>query len=153
MINQKALILLASAGSLGLILGALGFQHLGDMPPCKLCYWQRYGHYLAIVMGLLALWRPLAIWLWIAGLGALSSSLVGIYHSGVERKWWEGPNSCTSGSIEGLSAEELTAQIMNAPLVRCDEIPWQMFGLSMANVNVFVSGALAVIWLIALRRR
>lgn len=42
---------------------------------------------------------------------------------------------------------------MAAPLVRCDEVPWQMFGLSMASWNVVVSLALALLWLMAARRR
>ena len=152
--TRKSLVLLAGAGSAALMLGALGFQYLGEMPPCKMCYWQRYGHVLAIVMAVIALaWRPLGLLIWTGAAGALGSSLIGIYHSGVERDWWEGPTSCTSQSIEGLSAEELTRQIMEAPLVRCDEIPWELFGLSMANYNVFVSAALAAVWIAAGLRR
>ncbi len=41
---------------------------------------------------------------------------------------------------------------MSAPLVRCDEIPWEMFGVTMANLNALISLALAVIWVIAARR-
>ena len=41
---------------------------------------------------------------------------------------------------------------MNAPLVRCDEVPWEMLGLSMASWNMLASLALAVIWVMAARR-
>ncbi|MCT4556084.1 MAG: disulfide bond formation protein B [Pelagimonas sp.] len=150
--SKRALIALGTAGSAGLLLGALGFQYLGDMPPCKLCYWQRYGHVLALVAGVLAFWKPNKFLIALAGLGVASSSVVGGYHTGVERKWWEGPNSCTSGSVEGLTPEELLQQIMNAPLVRCDEVPWELFTLSMASWNMLASGALALIFVAALRR-
>ncbi|MFZ7090677.1 disulfide bond formation protein B [Primorskyibacter sp. 2E233] len=150
--SRKLLVILAAGGSAALMLGALGFQYIGEMPPCKLCYWQRYGHVLAILVGAVALWRPIAPLLWIGALGAFSSSVIGLYHSGVERKWWEGPNSCTSGSIAGLTPEELTQKILEAPLIRCDDIPWEMFGLSMANYNVLVSFVLALIWVAAARR-
>ena len=86
-------------------------------------------------------------------LAALITGLIGVYHAGVEQGWWEGPSSCTSGDISGLSTDELLNQIMNAPLVRCDEIPWQMLGLSMAGWNAVISLALAVIWVVALRTR
>ncbi|WGW02763.1 disulfide bond formation protein B [Tropicibacter oceani] len=152
MSRQRLLILLAAGGSAALILGAWGFQYIGGMAPCKLCYWQRYGHYLAIVLGGLALWRPYPPVLMLGALGAFSSAVIGAYHSGVERKWWEGPTTCTSGSIEGLSADDLMKQIMEAPLVRCDEIPWEMFGVSMANLNVLASLAVALLWVAALRR-
>ena len=46
-----------------------------------------------------------------------------------------------------LSPADLLAQINAAPLVRCDEIPWQMFGITMANLNALGSLGLAAIWL------
>ncbi|MFW2543972.1 disulfide bond formation protein B [Primorskyibacter sp. 2E107] len=151
--SRKLLILLAAGGSAALMLGALGFQFIGEMPPCKLCYWQRYGHVLAIVAGGLALWRPVMPLIGLGALGALSSSAIGLYHAGVEQKWWEGPNSCTSGSIAGLTPEELLQKITDAPLVRCDEIPWEMLGLSMAGWNALISLALGLLWIMAARTK
>ncbi|MGB0797603.1 MAG: disulfide bond formation protein B, partial [Paracoccaceae bacterium] len=86
-------------------------------------------------------------------LSALITAGIGGFHAGVERGWWEGPQSCTSTSIDNLSTEELLAQIMSAPMVRCDEIPWQMFGLSMAGWNMVVSICLAVLWTIAIKQQ
>ena len=34
------------------ILGALGFQYLGNLPPCEMCHWQRWPHIAAAVMGI-----------------------------------------------------------------------------------------------------
>ncbi|MBL4768247.1 MAG: disulfide bond formation protein B, partial [Rhodobacteraceae bacterium] len=76
---------------------------------------------------------------------------IGIYHTGVERGWWEGPTTCTSGPIGGLSGQDLMAQIMFAPLVRCDEVPWEMFTLSMASWNAIASFGLVLVWLAAVR--
>ena len=135
-----------------LMLGALGFQYLGELPPCKLCYWQRYPHVAAIVIGAVALitgWRFLP---WLGALAALSTAAVGAYHVGVEQGWWEGPTTCTSGAIDGLSTDALLDQIMGAPLIRCDEIAWQMLGLSMAGWNAVLSLTLAVVWMLAARR-
>lgn len=152
-LSLRHITLIAMAGSAGLLLGALGFQYLGDMPPCKLCYWQRYGHVAALIAGGGGLLWPLRGLFLIGALGTLSSSVIGIYHSGVERLWWEGPDNCTTSSVAGLSVDDLIARIEAAPLVRCDEIPWEMFGLTMANYNVALSGALALIWGSALLRR
>ncbi|ETX14292.1 dihydroneopterin aldolase [Roseivivax halodurans JCM 10272] len=149
--TSKPLILIAATGSAALLLGALAFQYLGDLPPCKLCYWQRYPHVAAMVIGALALALSIGILPLLGAAAALASAGVGIYHTGVERGWWEGPTSCSSGAIEGLSTDQLMDQIMTAPLVRCDEIAWQMAGLSMASWNAIASIALAVIWLMAWR--
>ncbi len=87
----------------------------------------------------------------LAGLGALSSGLIAIYHSGVERKIFEGPDTCTSNPVGNLTPEQLLEQIMAAPLVRCDEIPWELFGLSMANYNIFASLGIAAVFFYAAR--
>jgi disulfide bond formation protein DsbB len=44
------------------------------------------------------------------------------------------------------------AQIMNAPVVRCDEIAWDLFGISMAGWNMLISLGLVALWIIAARR-
>jgi disulfide bond formation protein DsbB len=146
-------ILIAAAGSAALLLGALAFQFIGQMPPCKLCYWQRYPHVIAIAIGAIALvtgWRLLA---WLGAIAAFASAAVGAYHTGVERGWWEGPSTCTSGPVGGLSGEDLMAQIMAAPLVRCDEVPWEFFTLSMASWNMLISLGVTTIWIMALRAK
>ena len=53
-----ALILIAAGGSAALLLGAFGFQYLGDMPPCPMCLWQRWPHAAAVLIGVLALVVP-----------------------------------------------------------------------------------------------
>ena len=150
--TRKTLMLLAAAGSAALLLGALGFQYLGEMPPCKLCYWQRYGHAGAVAAGLVALLAPLAIVALIGAAAAFSSAAIGFYHTGVERAWWEGPTTCTAQSVTNLTPEQAVEAIMNAPLVRCDEVPWEMLGLSMASWNALAALALTALWLAALRR-
>ncbi|MDE4131686.1 disulfide bond formation protein B [Phaeobacter sp. QD34_3] len=148
---RSFLILLAAGGSAALLLGAFGFQYIGDMPPCKMCYWQRYPHGAAIAIGALALILSGAALPYLGALAALATSAIGGFHAGVEQGWWEGPSTCTSGPVSGLTPEQLMEQIMAAPLVRCDEIPWEMFGLSMAGWNAVISFGLALIWIAAAR--
>ena len=150
--NRQTLILIATAGSAALMMGALGFQYLGGLAPCKMSYWQRYPHVAAVVAGLLALAirsRLLPL------LGALATAItggIGVFHTGVERGWWEGPTTCTSGDVSNMSADALLDQIMNAPLVRCDEVAWTFLDLSMASWNAIASAVLVLIWLAAARR-
>ncbi|MDA7424469.1 disulfide bond formation protein B [Thalassococcus lentus] len=150
--TQQRWIMLAATGSAALMIGALAFQYIGEMPPCKLCYWQRYGHIGAIVAGVIAVFVPATLVILLGAAAVFSSAAVGLYHVGVELGQWEGPASCTSQSISGLTTEELIKQIEAAPLVRCDEIPWEMFGLSMAGWNMVIAFALTLVWLIALRK-
>ncbi|SHH75571.1 Disulfide bond formation protein DsbB [Marivita hallyeonensis] len=151
-LNRKSLMLIAAGGSLALMLGAFAFQYLGGLPPCKLCIWQRYPHVIAIGIGLIALRFGNALLAWLGALAAFATAAIGGYHTGVERGWWEGPTTCSAGPIGGLSTDELFDQIMNAPLVRCDEVPWELFSLSMASWNMIVSLGLMALWIAAARK-
>ncbi|SFK59051.1 disulfide bond formation protein B [Shimia haliotis] len=152
LLSKKQWVALLTAFSVFMVLGAWGFEYIGGMAPCKLCYYQRYPHWVAGGAGVLALAVGGQIWLYIGALGAATSGFVAAYHTGVERKWWAGPESCTSAmSLEG-STDDLFNQIMAAPIARCDEIPWELFGLSMANYNMLMSLGAAVFWLYAASR-
>ncbi|MGB3148847.1 MAG: disulfide bond formation protein B, partial [Paracoccaceae bacterium] len=87
MTRYSSAVLLAAGGSVALLGGAFVFQALG-YAPCKLCLWQRWPHALAILLGLLALFSGKR-WLCLAGAAAvLTSGILGLYHTGVERGLW-----------------------------------------------------------------
>ena len=150
--TRDAYILLAAGGSAALLLAAFAFQHLGGMAPCALCLWQRWPHAAAVLVGVLALLLGGRFLPWLGALAALSTAGIGLYHTGVERDWWEGPATCSAGDIGNLTPDELFEQIMAAPLVRCDEVPWEMLGLSMASWNAVAALGLAALWVMAARR-
>jgi disulfide bond formation protein DsbB len=149
--TRSRIILIATLGSALLLAGAWTFQLLG-YAPCKLCHWQRWPHYAALVIGALALLTGLRFLPWFGALAAAATAAVGVYHTGVEQKWWLGPTTCTSGSVAGLSADDLLAQINNAPLIRCDEVAWALGGISMASWNAIFSAILVLVWIAAARR-
>jgi disulfide bond formation protein DsbB len=143
-------MLVCGAGSAAILAGAVAFQFIGGLVPCPLCIWQRWPHVAAVViatLGITVLWRytrPLAV---LGALTMLVNSGLGLYHTGVERGWWQGPDTCTSSDITSLSADQLMAHILGAPLVRCDEVQWDLLGLSMASWNAVISLGLAGLWL------
>ena len=132
--------------------GALYLQHFHNLPPCEMCIWQRWPHFAAIVLGLLALFvrsarRPLVM---LAALAVLVSAGIALYHVGVEQKWWQGPTACTANLTSGA---DMLKNILAAPVVRCDAIPFSFLGLSLAGWNLLFSGLIggAVLWLTARR--
>ena len=146
------LVLLATIGSVLVLGGAFVFQAFG-FAPCKLCLWQRWPHAAAIAIGAATLATQKRLLAWLGAAAATTTSGLGVYHSGVERKLWEGPTTCTSSALTGeLDPADLLNQILAAPLVRCDEIPWEMFGVTMANLNALGSAGLAIIWILAARK-
>lgn len=149
--TRTQLILLAGLGSAALLAGAFVFQAIG-YAPCKMCLWQRWPHAAAIVIAGAALAVGGRNWAYLGAAAALTTASLGLYHTGVERNWWEGPTTCTSGAIEGVDPEALLNQILAAPVVRCDEVAWQLIGLSMASWNAVASLVLLCLWIAAARR-
>lgn len=151
--TRNQLIIVAAGGSLGLLLGAFAFQYIGGLIPCVLCLYQRWPHAAAVLIGLLGLKIGGRILPLLGALAAATSAGIGVFHVGVEQKWWEGLATCTVDTLSGVSGADLlnTDLTVGAP-VRCDAIPWEMFGVSMAGWNVIVSGLLVLIWLAAARR-
>ena len=152
--TRTTLILLAAGGSLALLLGAFGFQMLG-YTPCQMCIWQRWPHAVAISIGLVALAAPGRLLPVLGALAALTTAAIGIFHTGVERKWWEGITSCSgAGDIGTLSAGDLLdpSRDLGPPLVKCDQVAWEFLTLSMASWNAIFSLVLFAIWITAARR-
>lgn len=143
-------MLLAALGSAALLGGAFLFQ-LAGYPPCKMCLWQRWPHAIAILIGAIAFFAPNRVLAWLGALAAFVTGAIGVYHTGVEKKWWEGPTSCTGSGLDGLSGTDLLAT--DGPMVvMCDVVSWQFLGLSMASWNAIISFALVAIWIMAARR-
>lgn len=151
--TRPLLIFLAAAGSALMLAGAFAFQYLGGLAPCHLCLLQRWPHAAAALIGVLALLIPGRLLPLAGALAALTTAGLGAYHSGVERHWWPGPNTCTSGDISQLSVGDLTDQLLaNTTVIQCDQVAWAMWGLSMASWNMLGSLVLVALWLMAARR-
>lgn len=123
------------------LLGAYGFEVIGGLAPCQLCYYQRIPYAAAIILCVAALLVPGMARAIFAGLmiNYVISAGLGGYHAGVEWHWWAGPATCSAGGGSAGSVEDLMAQILAAPVVRCDEIPWSLFGISLAGYNALIS--------------
>ena len=141
-VRQAAWLLFAVSGSL--LLGALGFQFLRGLAPCEMCYWQRYAHLAVLAVAGLALITGNRAAGWVAVLAMAIAAGLGLFHAGVEQKWWQGVTACTAPVSAGMSTAEMLDTLMNAPLVRCDEIPWSLLGVSMAGWNALVSAGAAL---------
>jgi len=140
-----------------LLAGALGSQYLGGLEPCSLCVIQRFPHVAVIVFGWLGFKQGLTDdhrkrLLWLIGLCLLGTAGVGFWHAGIEYGLYSGPSACT-GTAAGTTVEALREQLMTAEIVRCDEIPWSLFGISMAGYNGLISFVAAITAFYAARNR
>lgn len=134
----------------GTILAALGFEHIGGYQPCPLCLQQRWAYYAAIPVLFLALVlvaadrpRLAAAAFFLVALAFLANAGLGAYHSGVEWKFWPGPEGCSSTQALPGSVTDLMANLGQSNFIaRCDDSAWRLFGLSFAGWNALISLAL-----------
>lgn len=144
--------------SVAILAAVLVMQYGFDYRPCELCHWQRYPFVATAVLGAIAWWcgdRMPRVTGVLAGLAAttfLVGAGVAAFHVGVEQKWWAGLESCGSPDGPATSIEELRRRLEGTPMVRCDEVAWSLFGISLAGYNVLVSLALAVVAAAAARQ-
>ena len=150
--NSQMIFIACFAISASMLLGALAFEHIGGLAPCKLCIWQRWPHVFIIIfagLGLLQPARPTTnhietfFWLSLILIAALTTAGIGIHHVGVEQSWWEGFAGCSSQLGTDLDLSTLTDTLLATPVVKCDEIAWQLFGISMAGWNAIISAGAA----------
>ena len=144
-----------AAASAALVAGAYGFQYIGGLAPCILCWWQRYAHGAVIALAVIAILARGGVataLLALAAIAMLTGAGIAGFHVGVEQHWWQGTAECGSTLGTSMSLEELRRALLAQPVVRCDEVAWSMFGISMAGYNMLISLALALFALTAIGR-
>ena len=150
-ISPRTAGLIALAASTLTIIGAWIFQWFG-YAPCHLCLEERWAYYAIIPLSLLvfilaAQGRPVArLGLLLIALIMVASGVFGVYHAGVEWKWWPGPSTCEGTLSGGLP------KLGNEPVIACEEAALRILGLSLAGWNAVISFCLAAVALIGARR-
>lgn len=148
MTQHRLAYVLALAVPAALLGGALIAQFAFGLPPCEMCWWQRYPHIVALILAGAAWLTKRDALVALAAVAILVSGLFGAFHAGVEYHWWQGITAC---SMAKLGGDPLDA-IMNAPIVRCDVAPWTLGGVSLAGFNFLISTAAALTIFALLRR-
>jgi disulfide bond formation protein DsbB len=135
----------ALAVSGALLAGAHAFERFGGLAPCQLCLEQREAHWIIVVIALTSAlvlrFQPKLAWIAATLLGfafAFSVYKAG-FHVGVEQHWLVA--QCDAVDVNDITAFDPNGAF-EAP--KCDEIAWQMFGISMAGWNGIVSLIMAV---------
>ena len=144
--------LLALGVPVALLGGALLSQYVGGLHPCEMCHWQRWPHYFAVAVAALAFLsaapsRNARLLTALAAVAIAVSGAIGVFHAGVEYGWWQGLTRCSSGGAMTLD------ELLNVPLVRCDQVQFSFLSVSMAGWNAIISLGSAVIIGILLRRK
>ena len=147
MISPRTPPMLIIGASIAILGAALLFQYVGGLQPCILCHYQRYAYIAAIVLAVIALALagrpgPNRALVGLCGAVFLAGAAVAAYNVGVEQGWIT-PSAACLGLPEADSIEALRAQLNSTSAARCDEVPWSLFGVSLAGWNIPASLVLA----------
>lgn len=155
----SGLLALGMAATVG---SALGFEHIGGYIPCMLCLLEREPYYYGIPVAAAAFLSSLLgapswltrLLLAVAGIMMIVGAGMGVYHSGVEWHFWEGPTTCsTTVNAVTTNAGNLLDDLNTIKGPSCTDAAGRFLGLSFAGWNVIASVILAAIAFIGLRAK
>jgi len=141
-----AIITLVCVGVLGM---AYVMEHYFGVLPCQMCLYERNVFMIAGGLAFLSLFLLPARFQYYAvivlGLIFLAGTLIAGYHVAIQHHWVSLPAFCSANDFDSFdSVEALREQMLKTPLVRCDQVTWSLFGLSLAAYNALLSLILAI---------
>lgn len=145
--NYRLFFLLICTISAASISFAYFVEYIWGFPPCILCLYQRipyFALFLISIAGLFIGYKRCFLMLII--LTCLSSVILAVYHTGVERRIFSPTETCSAGEFisDNLSNEELLEKLYAAPIADCSKPAFKIFGFSMTEWNLLLSVVLLV---------
>lgn len=148
-----------SASILALALAYIS-QYFFGIEPCNLCFYQRKPFFAIIATTAMTLTyfkseKSKRIALYLSTILLVINFSIALYHSGVEKKIFTLPTSCTSESLNNVSnLEELKEVLLETKAVRCDEPTFFVLDLTMANWNaIYCLMLISYIAFVRIKRR
>jgi disulfide bond formation protein DsbB len=141
--NLVLFILIISTISLA---AAYVAEYVFNIKPCVLCVYERIPYMLAIGVALSSLFNKkysYAINVFIAIF--LISSILSIYHVGVEQHIFAGTSECNNTAKNINNIEDLRAKILGDNHASCSEIALSFLSISFAGWNAILSMLLTYI--------
>jgi len=125
-------------------------EHYFGVLGCPLCHYERdifiAGGLISLLSFILLPQRFQHYAILLLGFVFLGGALLAGYHVAVQQNWVSLPSFCASNDFSAFeSVEALREQLLKTPFVRCDQVTWSLFGLSLAAYNALISLCLALL--------
>lgn len=150
MLDRRSPSLLIIALCFCAALAALGTawtaQYGFGLYPCELCLYQRLPYIgIVAIAGLALVLRigPDACQqlVFVIACLFLASAGTAFFHVGVELEWWQ--SSCAPTGPQSFSFDDIQAALQQPGQPACNEVPFTLFGVSMAGYNLLTALVLA----------
>ena len=138
-LNVKKYFLLIFFISIFSLIYAIYVEFILSHKPCKLCIYQRIPYVLAIFISFLGFaLEKKTLWLLLLTLVFFLSSLLSGYHVGIENNIFSEFSGCTDSNINLIDKTKILDSLNMIP-PSCKEVNFNIFGLSLATINLFIS--------------
>ena len=127
--------------SLVSIISAYYIEHILGHQPCNLCLIERLPYGLSAVVIVInhILPRYEKKFILVLTLLFIFSFIISIYHFGIEQGIFQESAVCSLNNMsETISKEDLLRQL-SQKIVSCKDVTFRIFGLSLTNINMFLS--------------
>ncbi len=149
-LSSQNLLRLLTILSLCVLGAAYVLKHFYDVQPCQMCLYEQKvfmgtaGVALASLLFLSPRWQYYAILL--LGFIFFGGACLAAYHVAIQHHWVSLPAFCSTHDFSAFtSLEALKEEMLSTPFVRCDQVTWSLFGLSLAAYNAILSLVLALL--------
>ena len=127
-----------------------------DVEPCKLCIYQRFPYFIAILLATSSLiiknqkFKKLTFLFYIL---IFSTSLViSLHHFGIEKNIWNALTGCEANIRSLSNNNDLKEYLLNKNYVSCSDVSFKFLGISLAGYNIIISFVLFTLSIIGFRK-
>ena len=150
-ISIKNFFLIIAIVSIITLLGAVFIEYVLGIKPCKLCLYQRYPYVVSIFFCFFGYSQHNKnIWLYLLSVTFLLSLTISFYHVGIENYIFPEFSGCSADNLDIIKKQDLLNSLNNF-IPNCKDVTYRILGLSLATINVLISGLILIISLILIK--
>ncbi len=146
-VKNKITLRLILSFSIFAILTAYFIQYVLGHDPCNLCLIERVPYIFSIIIISICLFtqRFEKITLLILSLTFFAAALLAFYHFGIEQGFIKESVVCDLNSPNNELSKEALLNELKEMQISCKDVTFNIFGLSLATFNIFISIILSAI--------
>jgi disulfide bond formation protein DsbB len=156
--SSEKILLGFSLICVGILTTAYIMEHFFGVRPCQMCLYERNIFMAVGVFSFLSFFlipaRFHSMSLIILGFFFMGGAIFAAYHVAIQQHLVALPAFCSANDFGAIdSVESLREEMLKTPLVRCDQVTWSLFGLSLAAYNALLSFGLAITCWVWVKRK
>ena len=121
------------------LISAVYIEYIMEQKPCKLCIYQRLPYLFAIFICFFGYnFYKNFLWIYLLIITFFISTILSGYHVGIENNIFSEFSGCTDLNINLIDKTKILESLNMIP-PSCKEVNFNIFGLSLATINLFIS--------------